>query len=218
MLRPSTEHFLRVNMKVRIKRVILACALIVGSFILLSVSALGYFWWRFPVHQHCIKGAGSEFWLYSGDHDGRFPFSTNGFGDALLLMAKSQGEDPAWVIAVMTGVGDDGGAFRMALSNGTHLSESNCSRVYVQGLTTNSNHEIAMLFDAYPTHGGDHFRRPWGPLVREVCLVDGSMQIIPEAGWPAFAKKQIELLVASGISRTNAEKYYKLATVKHSQY
>ncbi|HXR07120.1 MAG TPA: hypothetical protein VN765_07305 [Candidatus Acidoferrum sp.] len=205
-------------MKVRIKRVILAVLFLLGGFILLLVLGVGFLWWRFPVHQHCIKGAGTEFRLYSGDHEGRFPFSTNGFGDALLLMAKSRGDDASSVIAVVTGVGDDGGAYRKALTNGTHLAETNCSRIYVQGLTRESNPQIAMLFDAYPTHGGDHFRRPWGPLVREVCLVDGSMQIIPEAGWPAFAKKQIELLVASGISRTNAEKYYKLATVKHSQY
>jgi hypothetical protein len=106
----------------------------------------------------------------------------------------------------------------MALSNGTHLAETNCSRIYVQDLTTNSDHEIAMLFDAYPIHGGDHFRCPWRPPVREVCLVDGSMQIVPETDWPAFAQKQIELLVAEGIARTNAEKYYKLASVKHSEY
>lgn len=133
-------------------------------------------------------------------------------------MAKPKGEYADTVISVVTGVGDDGGAYRMALTNGTHLPETNCTRIYVQGLTTNSNPEIAMLFDAYPIHGGDHFRCPWRPLVREVCLVDGSMQIIPEAGWPAFARKQIELLVASGIARTNAEEYYKLATVKHSEY
>ena len=175
-------------------------------------------WWKFPVHQHCIKGAGTEFSLYCEDHDGRFPFSTNGFGDALLLLAKSHGHDPEWAIAVVTGVGDDGGAFRMALTNGTHLAETNCSRIYVQELTTNSDHEIAMLFDAYPIHGGDHFRCPWRPLMREVCLVDGSMQIVPETNWLAFAQKQIELLVADGIPRTNAEKYYKLANVKHSEY
>jgi hypothetical protein len=54
--------------------------------------------------------------------------------------------------------------------------------------------------------------------MREVCLVDGSMQIVPETNWLAFAQKQIELLVADGIPRTNAEKYYKLANVKHSEY
>jgi hypothetical protein len=44
------------------------------------------------------------------------------------------------------------------------------------------------------------------------------MQIIPETNWPAFAQKQIEMLVAEGIARTNAERYYRLAKVKHSEY
>jgi hypothetical protein len=202
-------------MKVRVKRLIIAAALFCGGAILLLVLGVGFMWWKFPVHQHCIKAAGMHFRLYCEDHGGRFPFSTNGFGDALLLLAEDQGD---WVIDVVTGVGDDGGAYRMALSNGTHLAETNCSRIYVQDLTTNSDHEIAMLFDAYPIHGGDHFRCPWRPPVREVCLVDGSMQIVPETDWPAFAQKQIELLVAEGIARTNAEKYYKLASVKHSEY
>jgi hypothetical protein len=78
----------------------------------------------------------------------------------------------------------------------------------VQGLGDTNNPEIAVVFDRYPTPGGDHFRRPWGPLLRDVALLDGSMLSIPEKRWPEFRRKQIELLVAEGISRAQAEKLY----------
>jgi hypothetical protein len=34
------------------------------------------------------------------------------------------------------------------------------------------------------------------------------MPFIPESRWPAYSKRQIELLVAAGISRQQAETYY----------
>jgi hypothetical protein len=64
------------------------------------------------------------------------------------------------------------------------------------------------VFDRYPTRGGDHFRRPWGPPLRDVALLDGSMLSIREEKWPEFRRKQVELLVAEGISQADAEKLY----------
>jgi hypothetical protein len=39
-------------------------------------------------------------------------------------------------------------------------------------------------------------------------MLDGSMEVIREEKWPEFKRKQIELLVAEGISRTQAKKLY----------
>ena len=36
-------------------------------------------------HQHCIKQTGLAFHMYAEEHNGQLPFSTNGFGNALLL-------------------------------------------------------------------------------------------------------------------------------------
>jgi len=83
------------------------------------------------VHQHCIMSAGLAFRVYSSNHQGRLPFSTNGFGDALLILAR---EDPS-SIHCLCGPGDDGQIFAAALTNNSHLPEVHCSRVYVQGLT-----------------------------------------------------------------------------------
>jgi hypothetical protein len=42
----------------------------------------------FRAHEHCIKQAGLGFRTYAMDHDGRLPYDTNGFGNALLLLVK----------------------------------------------------------------------------------------------------------------------------------
>jgi hypothetical protein len=66
------------------------------------------------------------------------------------------------------------------------------------------------LFDRKSCPGGDQFRRPWGPLLREVCLLDGSMQVVSEKRWPEFSSNQVELLVQAGIPRAAANRYYQL--------
>jgi len=47
-------------------------------------------------------------------------------------------------------------------------------------------------------------------MVREVCLLDGGMQIVRESNWPQFSSNQIALLVQDGIPRATAEHYYAL--------
>ena len=158
----------------------------------------------FHAHEHCIKGAGLSLRTYALDHDGRFPFHTNGFGDAIILLLKDGYDYPN----VFTAPGDNGRLFKECLKSGAHLPEERCTRAYVQGLGDTNNPMIALVFDRYPTRGGDHFRRPWGPLLREVAMLDGSMEVIREEKWPEFRRKQIELLGAEGISRAQAEKLY----------
>ena len=179
----------------------------VVALVMALVAFVAYCWHFYPAHQHCIKEAGTVFRLYAEDHQGQFPLDTNGFGDALMLLVKSDPQD-GW--RWFTGVGDDGSIFRAALASGAHIPEEKCSRVYVQGFGETNDHDIAILFDRYSTHGGDHFRRPWGPMVREVCLLDGSMQIISETNWDQFSSNQIELLVQNGVPRATAQHYYAL--------
>lgn len=174
--------------------------------------------WRlnlFHTHEHCIKISGSALRTFATDHEGRFPYHTNGFGDALLLLVKEDAlqmgdtNTGEYTIRFITGPGDDGRIFKEALKTGGDVPEEKCSRVYVQGLKESSNGNIAILFDRKSIAGGDHFRRPWGPLVREVCMLDGTMQTVPEEKWAAFSKEQIELLVEAGIERSIAEQYYQ---------
>ena len=159
------------------------------------------------VHQHCIKNAGMAFHIYANDHGGRLPFSTNGFGDALLILIK---EDPVYLHNIC-GPDDDGHIFRESLTNHAIVPEEKCSRVYIQGLNESNDQQICILFDRNSCRGGDHFRSPWGHRVREICMLDGSMGVIPDEKWPEFSRNQIELLVAAGFSRTNASRYYPTA-------
>jgi hypothetical protein len=91
------------------------------------------------------------------------------------------------------------------------VPESECGRVYVQGLTTNADPDIAILFDKLPTPGGDHchsLSRITASLCRDVLRVNGSTDVIREQQWPEFSRKQIELLVNEGVPRERAEALY----------
>lgn len=171
--------------------------------------------WKFNLsrtHQHCIKNAGLTLRLFAEAHEGKFPVHTNGFGDALLLLIREDALEK-WDtnnIRYITGPGDDGTMYQEALRTGANVLEEKCSRIYVQGLSESNNPDIAILFDKKSVPGGDHFRRPWGPLLREVCMLDGSMKTVREEEWAAFASNQIELLVKEGVPRATAEYYYRI--------
>lgn len=106
--------------------------------------------------------------------------------------------------------GTKGQVFKRALMTGERIPEEQCSRTYIQGLSETNDPQIVILFDKKSCPGGDHFRRPWGPREREICLLDGSMQGVSDKRWPEFSSNQVELLVQAGIPREAAKKYYQL--------
>lgn len=153
-------------------------------------------------HAHCWKMADGYLAQYAEEHGGRFPFHTNGYGDAVLLIPD------VW-LGCFSGPGYDTKAWEEAQRTGGDVPEDLCGRVYVQGLSATNDPEIILLFDKIPTPG-DHrhlFSRIGAPLVRDVVKI-GGVDIVPESKWPAIAKRQIELLVAAGIAREQAEMYY----------
>lgn len=154
-------------------------------------------------HPHCIKQAVMQLLGYAKDHGGKFPSHPGGYGDALLTI-------PDACFEPLTGPCYSADVFYRALRNGTPMKEEDCGRVYVQGLTDNHDSEIAILFDKLPTPG-DHchlWERFYTPYGREVLFLGGHTRFIPESEWPGFAKDQIEKLVAAGISRDTAVRYY----------
>ncbi len=194
-------------MKSRVLKWVLMAA--VGWF--LAVGMLGWAFFRYGQtrHQHCILQAGVAVRLYADENGGSLPFHTNGFGDALVLLVR---EDLA-NLACVCGPGDDGTELRYALAHDLHVPEEKCSRVYVQGLHMTNDPAIAVLFDRQSVRGGDH-GLGFGPPVREVCLLDGSMVKVFDQGWPEFAARQVELLLAAGWTREAALKYYPDAKPK----
>jgi hypothetical protein len=177
--------------------------LVLASFIYVRSHPL-VFNESFMEHAHCIVGAGTSLRMYANEHSGRFPYHTNGYGDALVMM--NSGWDSA-----LTGPGYNAAVFARVRLTGENAPEAEFGRVYVQGLSETNDPRIALLFDKLPTPGGDHchfFRRIFAPLVREVSTIGADRRVIRESEWPAFAKRQIELLVAAGIARDEAEHYY----------
>jgi hypothetical protein len=186
---------------------------LVSFAVLTSIVACGFFFVSkhplvfnesFLGHAHCIKGAGLDLNVYADEHGGKFPFHPNGYGDALLLINNG------WDVA-LAGPGYDTQVFDRARRTREDAPENEFGRVYVQGLSVTSDPDIAILFDKLPTPGGDHchlFQRMFAPLGREIWTVGTGMSFVPERHWPVFAEKQIELLVAEGITREQAAKYY----------
>ena len=160
-------------------------------------------------HAHCMPQAGAAFRQYALDHAGQFPYHTNGYGDALLLLTNEMGN--YW--GPVTGPGYDSYVFKEAARSGSHLPEQACGRVYIQGLSETNDPQLVILFDkiaAPPDHS--HFPdRLWRGFVREICFVDGSWRMVPVAEWPNFACQQIDLLVAAGFSKDQAQKLYDQA-------
>src|SRR5712664_2178423 len=76
-------------------------------------------------HAHCIVGGGQSLRLYALDHGGRFPYHTNGYGDALLMV------NGGWD-AALTGPGYDTRVFERARRTGEDAPEVEFGRVYVQ--------------------------------------------------------------------------------------
>jgi hypothetical protein len=199
-------------MKTRTKRILLIALVPLGG--IFGLFAFNIYYGLHYAHQHCIVQTGMAFSIYAGEHNGNLPFSTNGFGNALLLLAgtDSTNDHIGGFIGCLCGPGDDGHLYREALTNHSILPEDQCSRVYIQGLNEDKNDpQICILFDRNSCPGGDHGRSPWRHRVREVSMLDGSMQVISDEKWPEFSRKQVELLVAAGFSRTNALYFYPAA-------
>jgi hypothetical protein len=158
-----------------------------------------------PAHEHCITYAELKFGEYAAEHAGRYPFDAKGYASALLMMDED-------CFNTLTGPGYDPAPLVEAKRAGRELSEEDCGRVYIQGLTKQSNPKLAMLFDKLATPGGDHCYLPfrlWFPLRREVLMVGtGSHVAILEADWPEFSRGQVDLLVQEGWDRKEAERLY----------
>lgn len=154
-------------------------------------------------HRHCFKGTSNGFSSFASDHFGRYPEHTNGFGDALLMLVRSNYLDVSYVC----GPNDDGSIFLAALANGTDVPEDLCSRVYVQGLSREMPKSVCMMYDRKSFPGGDH-RYGWGPPVREYITSDGSMYTIGDDKWPQFCREQIVTLIELGFTREQAEYYF----------
>lgn len=174
-------------------KIITLAAVIIGVF------AIWWIWIRPERHVHCIKAASLHLDNHAQNNGGIFPASERGWGDALLLMASDK-SDLGW-LPLFVGVGDDGSYLKAAISTGEDVDETQCTRIYVQGLNQESNPSIALLFDRHSVKGGDHFHGlPGQKPLREVITVGRAFMAITDDKWPEFVRQQRELLRADGFS------------------
>ncbi|MBI1177632.1 hypothetical protein GC207_09360 [bacterium] len=167
----------------------------------------------FVEHAHCIVAAQSVLRIYADEHGGRFPESTNGFGDALLPLSEDAGY-------AFTGPMFDDSEFVTARHDGRTVDESKLGRIYMQGLSEHSNPAIALLFDRVATPGGDHchlFNRLFAPYGREVLELGDGKLFVRDTDWYAYATNQVALLVAQGINRKTAQSYYEMTGLKFEE-
>jgi hypothetical protein len=181
----------------------IACAVLAVLYVRANPLVFNESLWT---HAHCIKIAGLELEHFAAANGGKYPRHPRGYGNALLLLSEG-------AFHTLTGPGYTAKALHEAKRNNRDLSEEECGRVYVQGLTVKSD-GLALLFDKRPTPGGDHCHFParlWAPLGREVWLVGGPLIFVKERSWPQFAQEQVELLVNEGIPREAAERLFASA-------
>ncbi len=159
-----------------------------------------------PRHRHCLKQTGLALRMYAGDHTGRLPTHPNGYGDALLLALPHV----AGCYTLLTGPGYSPDAFEVAGRDGTDVPETECGRVFIQGLTVSNSPSVIVMFDKMPTPGTDHCfgLRHFKPLAREVLFLDGHVEAVLESEWMNVVTQQISLLVAGGMDRATADAYY----------
>src|SRR5262245_47548450 len=156
-------------------------------------------------HAHCMPQAAGALLQFAHEHAGRFPYSTSGWGDALMMLTPER----SWFYFI-NGPGYDNSAFEEGFASGRDVDEKRCGRVYVQGLSITDDPKIAILFDriAAPPDHCQFPRRLWAGFVREVCFVGGDWRMVPLGEWPEFARQQVELLGAAGFSRAQAQQFY----------
>jgi hypothetical protein len=73
-------------------------------------------------HAHCWKIAAGYLNQYALEHGGRFPYHTNGYADAVLLIPD------VW-LGCFSGPGYDTKAWEHARRAGAHAEEAACGRV-----------------------------------------------------------------------------------------
>lgn len=201
--KPRKRQKLKIASLIAIAAVVGLWAFVKMNPLIFNESLLG--------HAHCISQAGLGLLEYADRNGGQFPTHTNGFGDAVLPLTVPGTEYQ------FTGPMFDSSEFVAARIAGRDVNESKLGRIYVQGLTETNNPLIALLFDQLATPGGDHCHVPfrlYAPLGREVWWLGSSHEFVKATAWYSFATNQIELLVAAGVERKTAQKYYEMTGLK----
>jgi hypothetical protein len=169
-------------------------ATLTAAAILIAAVGAGRSWYyqRYPYgYSHCcIDLMSSTLEDYAAGHAGRYPAGV-GCPEASLGLLHSSGY--GLDAEILRGKTVPVETVRRILDRGGSLGPDTCGWHYVEGLTKNDDHRLAILWDkAGLGHNGE--RRPDGS--REVALVGGEVRYVSGEEWPKFLEEQEQLLAA----------------------
>ena len=88
-------------------------------------------------HRYCMKQVGTALMVYASENNDSFPSHPGGYGDALLLLYTGK-DNYIGATSLLTGPCYGWKVFDDAIRSSGHVPESECGRVYVQGLKDDS--------------------------------------------------------------------------------
>jgi hypothetical protein len=163
-----------------------------GGFML--ATAFVSYHWKFPygMHHRCILILSGALQAYADDHNGVFP-SGGSSPEASLSLLQSGGYANAELLAGKTA---SASAANRILSKGGSLGADSCSWHYVEGLTTNDDTRLAILWDKVGLgHDGQRLRQGG----HEVIFIGGDRRFIAGKDWALFIQAQNELLAERAV-------------------
>lgn len=154
-----------------------------------TVSIRGYYKSQYPYGRthRCSKGLYFALLSYSEGHDGELPNSDDPSKLALTQLIGNGWVDQDSLDLIVGKAGDLEAAEKFYAKHG-YLKPEHSSWHFVNGLNENDR-GMAIAWDKIPL---DHNGRV--SESREVIMVGRAVSNIPNSEWPAFLKKQAELL------------------------
>jgi len=171
-----------------------------GLFVAGLAALVGLYRVHYPygMSHCCILILGGALKAYADDHDGQFPAGKatpeaslsllyqGSYAGAYLLRGKTVPEKTVEKI----------------LKGGGLLGPESCGWHYVEGLRTNDDGRIGILWDKVGLgHNGQRLKHGG----HEVIFIDGDRQFIPAKDWDAFLKGQQDLLAARTVITTRGK-------------
>ena len=156
--------------------------------------AAGYGWHRhaYPYgwSHCCLKCLGLALLNYADAHGGHFPAGAGCPEASLSLLYRWNREFGN--AEVLRGKTVPVEKVRRILERGELLGPDTCGWHYVEGLTLSDDRGLALIWDKVGLgHNGEDIGGG-----HSVLFVDGHEEVMPASQWPAFLKRQEELMAA----------------------
>ncbi len=144
--------------------------------------------------------------MYAEENNGFFPAGQSSPEAALSLLYRTQSV-PA---EVLRGKTVPESVVEKILRGGGVLGPESCGWHYVEGLNTNDDSRIALIWDKVGLgHDGQNID------YHEVLFLDGHRQFIPKSRWNSFLAEQSELIANRALSKERGRPVLK-ATLRSS--